>query len=327
MDILNYESYHKSKLLVEQHFHGCYGVDFSTCEADEILNLSGKLIKHGIGGFYPTLVTDSVENIKRQISRIKTAKEKQAGAKGFAEILGIHLEAIFINPEKKGIHDEKLFLKPTVENYKLIEDDFIKIVTLAPELDESGELRKYLISKGVKVQAGHCTGGDLSSCTGVTHTFNAMSGISHRGTSTALSALINDEIYTEVIADGVHLSDDILKLVFKSKPADKVILVSDSLPLTKSDLSEMMFAGEKVFYDGDKATSKEGTIAGSTAVLNEIVKRLACKNPQNFEKYVNMASNNLYQYHNIEFNGCVYWDEAFNIVAVEKDGIVLCKGL
>ena len=197
MDILNYENFHKSKLLVEQHFHGAYGVDFGTCEVDEILLLSKKLLTHGIGGFYPTLVTDSVENIKRQIERIKTAQKKQTDE--MARILGIHLEGIFINPDKKGIHDEKLFLTPCIENYKLVEDELIKIVTLAPELDEDGELRRYLTLKGVKVQAGHCFGGDLSKCSGVTHLFNAMAGINHREKSTALSALIDDKIYTEII--------------------------------------------------------------------------------------------------------------------------------
>lgn len=323
MDILNYEHYHKSNLLVEQHFHGCFGVDFSTCETKDVLVLAKKLLKHGIGGFYPTLVTDSVENIKRQISKIKAAKGKQKA--GMAEILGIHLEGIFINPDKKGIHDEKFFLKPTIENYKLIEDDFIKIVTLAPELDEDGSLRKYLIEKGLKVQAGHCAGADFTDCTGATHLFNAMKGINHREKSTSLSALINDEIFTEIIADGVHLSADIINLVFKSKPEDKILLITDSLPLAKSSLKEMVFAGSKIFYDGKKATSKDGTIAGSTAVLDEIVRRLSLKNPKKFDKYVKMASDNLFKYHNINLNGCVYWDEAFNIVAVEKDGQVLCR--
>lgn len=325
MDLLNYDSYHKSNLLVEQHFHGAFGVDFSVCEAEEILTLAKKILRHGIGGFFPTLVTDSVDNIKRQIERIKTAKSQQSS--DMAEILGIHLEGIFINLEKKGIHDESLFLKPTVENYKLIEDDFIKIVTLAPELDNGGKLQDYLISKGIKVQAGHCTGSDLRKCTGTTHLFNAMTGINHREKSTALSALINDDIYTEVIADGVHLSDDILELIFRAKPEDKIILVSDSLPIAGSDLTEKLFAGEKIFYDGKKATSKEGTLAGSTAFLDEIIRNLASKNPKQLDKYTKMASDNLYEYHGIKLNGNVWWDERFDIVAVEKDGTVLCRNI
>ena len=120
----------KTPLIIEQHFHGAYGVDFNTVDTPEkIVDLACKLYKHGIGGFFPTLVTDSVENIKKQISVIKEA------ALNCDSILGIHLEGIFLNPLKKGIHNSNHFLNLTVENYKLFEDDFIKIVTLAPELD------------------------------------------------------------------------------------------------------------------------------------------------------------------------------------------------
>ena len=312
-----------SDLLIEQHFHGCYGVDFSTCNADEILELSKKLLMHGIGGFFPTLVTDSVENIKRQIEVIKNAKSKQT--EEMAEILGIHLEGIFINPLKKGIHDEKKFLKPTIKNYKLIEDDFIKIVTLAPELDEGGKLQKYLKKKGVKVQAGHCTGGDLKLCDGTTHTFNAMEGISHKKSSTTLTALIDNTLYAEIIADGIHVQQDALDLFFKSKPKNKVILVSDSLPIALSELKEMNFAGSKIYYDGKKATSKDGTLAGSTDILNNIVKKLSLKNPDKFDDYAKMAGTNTAKYHKIKLNGKIWWDGNFNILAVEKDGFVLCK--
>ena len=325
MELLNFENVYKSNLLVEQHFHGAFGVDFSNCKAEEILSLAKKLLQHGIGGFFPTLVTNSVDNIKRQIEQIRIAKEAQTAE--MAAILGIHIEGIFINPNKKGIHNEDLFLKPTLENYKLIEDDLIKIVTLAPELDEEGKLQNYLTLKGVKVQAGHCTSGDLSKCHGVTHLFNAMGSINHREKSTALSALINDNIYTEIIADGIHLSEDIVSLILKSKPQDKIILVSDSLPLAGSDLIEMDFAGEKIYYKNYKATSTNGTLAGSTAFLNEIIAKLATKAPDNFEKYARMASDNLYEYHGIKLNGCVYWDEDFNIIAIEKDQVVLYKNI
>ena len=257
-------------LILEQHIHGAFGVNFNTAKVDEVLNVAEKLYQRGIVAFFPTLVTDSIENIKHQISVIKEASKKNKS------ILGIHLEGIFINPEKKGIHNQKHFLPLTIENYKLIEDDFIKIVTLAPELDEG--LIDYLVSKGIKVQAGHCTSGDLSKVNGVTHTFNAMTGVNHREKSTTLSALINDEIYTEIIADGIHVSDDALKLLFKSKPNNKIILISDALPITHSTMKETTFADSEIFYDGKKATSKDGTIAGSTMLLDEIIERLKSLN-------------------------------------------------
>ena len=183
----------KTRLLVEQHFHGCYGVDFSVANVDEVLDLSKHMFKDGYGYIFPTLVTDSIENIKRQINVIKEAAALQTS--DMAKICGIHMEGIFLNPEKRGIHNPKYFLKPTIENFKKIEDDFIKIITIAPELADI-ELLQYLQSKDIKIQAGHCIGGDLTYCDGTTHTFNGMAGISHRGSSTALSALKNDDIYT-----------------------------------------------------------------------------------------------------------------------------------
>ena len=260
----------KTPLIIEQHLHGAYGVDFNKAGVDDIVVLAQKLRQIGIGGFFPTLVTDSIENTKRQIAIIKEAASKCSG-----------------------------ILPLTVENFRKIEDDFIKIVTLAPELDEG--LIDYLKSKSIKVQAGHCTG--WGNVDGATHTFNAMSGVTHRGVSTALSTLINDDVYAEIIGDGIHVSDDALKLFFKSKPADKVILISDALPITYSDMKETVFADSKIYYDGKSATSIDGTIAGSTKLLPEIIKILGRKglfNPQ--------FITNTYLYHNLEPQGEIEWD-------------------
>ncbi len=293
----------KTPLLIEQHFHGAFGIDFNKCGTDDLLFLADKLLKIGIGGFFPTLVTDSIENTKRQIKIIKEASKICPG------ILGIHLEGIFINPEKKGIHNPEHFLELTKENYQLLEDDFIKIVTLAPELDKG--LIDYLKTQNIKVQAGHCMG--WGNVDGATHTFNAMSPVTHRGTSTALSALVDDNVYTEVIADGIHVSDEALKLLFKSKPVDKVILISDSLPITYSDLKETIFADSKIYYNGKSATSSDGTIAGSTKLLPEIIKILGEKNMFN-PKYIE----NVFNYHNIKPFGEIEWDSDYNIISVRQ---------
>lgn len=294
-------------LIIEQHIHGAFGVDFNKAVVNDILKVADLLLKFGIGGFFPTLVTDSVKNIKRQTKIIKEAALK------CDRILGIHLEGIFINPQKKGIHNSEHFLSLTKENYQLLEDDFIKIVTLSPELDNG--LIGYLKNKGVKVQAGHCTGGNLENVDGVTHTFNAMSGVNHRESSTALSALVNDNLYAEIIADGVHVSDDALKLFFKAKPENKVILISDALPITESNLKETVFADSRIYYDGIKATSANGTIAGSTTLLNNIVKRLG-KIGLMKAQYLK----NPYVYHNLTPQGEIFWDDNWNISGITYKG-------
>lgn len=302
----------KTKLIIEPHIHGAFGIDFNKATVQEVLFVAKKLLTYGVGGFFPTLVTDSVENLKRQISVIKEAKSYLDSP--MAEILGIHLEGNFINKNKKGIHNPEHFLDLTVDNYKLIEDDFIKIITLAPELDVN--LLDYLKPKNIKVQAGHCEGGDLSKCDGVTHIFNAMKGIHHRESSTALSALNNDNIYIEVIADGMHLSDEIINFIFKVKPINKIILISDALPITYSDIKETVFADSTIYYNGEKATSKDGTIAGSTTLVPQIIQRLMKMDLFNMQ-YIN----NVYNYLDINLNGCIEWDEYGNIVSITKDDI------
>ena len=298
----------KTKPLIEQHFHGAFGVDFNTASEDEIIEMSKMLYQKGVGGIFPTLVTDTLENLKKQVAVIKSASKKQNSKS--ARILGVHLEGVFLNPMKKGIHNEKHFLMLTPENYKQLDDEIIKIVTLAPEQDLG--LIDFLRKRGIKVQAGHCISGDLSKCDAVTHLFNAMGEINHRETKTALSALVNDNVYTEIIADGKHLSDEILNLIFRVKPLEKILLISDCLPITASDLKHTIFADEEIFYDGEKATSKSGTLAGSTKLLPEIVKILGQKglfSPQLVQ--------NSYDYHCISTERFVEIDDKYNVSAVQ----------
>ncbi|MBE7712525.1 MAG: hypothetical protein E7Z87_02130 [Cyanobacteria bacterium SIG26] len=298
----------KTKLFIEQHFHGCYGIDFNTATVDEVLELSQRILKEGIGFIFPTLVTDTIDNLKRQIKVIKMASEKQSS--DMAKICGVHLEGVFLNPEKAGIHNSELFLKPSIDNIKLIEDDFIRIVTLAPELADK-DIFTYLKNRDIKIQAGHCLATDLSNCDGTTHTFNAMGCVSHKVSGTATSALLNDNVFSEVIPDGVHVCDDALRLLFKAKQMNKIILVSDCLPCTHSNIKEFNFAGSKIYFDGIKATSADGTLAGSTMLLPDIVKVLAKKDLFNRQHI-----SNSYDYHQIQPNGEIEWDEDFNIVRV-----------
>lgn len=304
----------KTKLIIEPHIHGAFGIDFNKATVQEMLYVSENLLKYGIGGFYPTLVTDSVENLKRQIAVIKDASTLLK--ENTATILGVHLEGNFINEAKKGIHNPEHFLELTAENYKLLEDDFIKIVTLAPELDI--DLIDYLNKTGVKVQAGHCTGGDLSKCSGVTHVFNAMKGITHRERSTALSALNEDNIFIEVIADGTHLSDEMVRFIFKVKPLNKIILISDALPITYSDLKETVFADSVICYDGVKATSKDGTIAGSTTLIPQIIQRLI-----KMDLFTIQFINNTYNYLGLNIEGELQWSDDGEIVLIKKGNNII----
>ena len=304
----------KTAGLVEQHIHGAFGYDFMNCSVDEILEVSKMLLENGVTAFFPTIMTDDLSLIKKRIDIVKQAKQFQN--KEMAQIIGVHLEGPFINPEKSGIHDKKYILPLNIDLYKQIEDDIIKIVTLAPELDTNSEFISYLKSKNVKVSCGHSLAVDLDNVNQVTHLYNAMGTFNHREPSTVVSAL-SSKIFVEIIADSKHISDEVLKLTFKQKEIDEIILISDALPLAHSDKKEVEFAGQKIFNKNGKLVNIDGTFAGSSMLLCDIIKNLVDKHIIKFEDAIKCTSSNLLKYHNISNTLNVYWNDLNKIEKVE----------
>ncbi len=301
--------------LIEQHLHGAFGTDFMKSDLNDILNLTEELSQNGVSSFFPTIMTDNLEVIKERINIIKEAKRKQK--KHSAQIEGIHLEGPFINPQKNGIHEKNYILPLYVELFDAIYDDIIKIVTIAPELDDNYEFQKYLNKKNIKISLGHSTGTDFKYINQVTHLYNAMGAFSQRGESTVVKALVNKEIYTELIADSLHVSDDVLKITFKQRPIEKILLISDALPMAHSNNKEQEFAGQIIYNNRGKLINKDGVIAGSSMLLCDIVKNLADKKLLKFDDIIQCSSANQMAYHNITNNLKVFWDEENNINKVE----------
>lgn len=301
--------------IVEQHIHGAFGYDFMHCSVDDICLVSEMLLENGVTAFFPTVMTDSLEKIKERIEVIKEAKNKQQVKS--AQIVGIHLEGPFINPEKAGIHEKKYILPLQIDLFKELEDEIIKIVTLAPELDNEMAFIKYLKSKNIKISAGHSVATVLSNINQVTHLYNAMGNFTHRGNSTVVSALINDDIYTEIIADSMHVSDDVLKITFKQKPLNKILLISDALPLAHSQKNEQIFAGQKIYNRNGKLVNSEGVFAGSSMLLCDIIKNLADKNILKIEDAIFAASSNQLNYHKLKSNIKIYWNNLHKIEKIE----------
>ncbi len=300
--------------LVEQHIHGAFGCDFMKCEIKELLETANNLAEYGVTAFFPTVMTDDINVIKDRIKIIQEAAKLQKS--NTAQIAGIHLEGPFINPEKSGIHDKKYILPLDINLYKEIEDTFIKIVTIAPELDIKGDFVNYLIKSGVKVSAGHTKTNDLSKVNQVTHLYNAMTNFHHRDKNTVTEALIND-IYTEIIADSMHVSDEVLKLTFKIKPIEKILLISDALPLAHSNKTEQMFAGQNIYNKNGKLVNKDGVFAGSSMFISDMIKNLADKNILKFTDAIKIASANQLNYHKLNNKLKIFWNESNKISKIE----------
>ncbi len=290
----------KSKLniyLIDNHIHGSFGIDFNSADYGEVKFLLTELFKRNIKGICPTLVGDSDENILRQLSLFKKIKDEQLqDCNSEALILGVHLEGTFLSPNKSGIQDKNVFKKPIVENFKKLVGDFediVKIVTIAPE--EDIDLIDYLKEKNIKVQAGHSIGENLKGCLATTHHFNAMPQIHHRNSSITLEGLTRDDIYCEIIPDLIHTSREILKLFFKTKPKEKILLISDSLPSSNYN-KDIIFCGKKINSFGK---DENGTLAGSNKTLDEIVNILFEEEILSREDIIQMGFKNQIEYLNL----------------------------
>lgn len=285
---------------IDNHIHGAYGINFNYANYDEIKSVLKKLYKRNIKGICPTLVGESNFNILRQLSLFKRIKEEQLKEiKDETFIIGAHLEGTFLSPKKNGIQNKRLFKKPTTANFKDLVGDFediVKIVTIAPE--EDLDLINYLNDKKIKTQAGHTIGTTLKNCTGTTHQFNAMNPIHHRNNSVALEALINDNVYCEMIGDLIHCSKEIIKLILKCKSIDKILLISDSLPSSHYS-KNIVFCGKKITKEGK---DDKGTIAGSIETLDTICKKLIKEKVMTVDEIQKAAFLNQIQYLNLKNN-------------------------
>jgi N-acetylglucosamine-6-phosphate deacetylase len=310
--------------LIDQHIHGGYGVDFNTATVEEILHFTANLPEHGVTSILATIMTAPDNVIKKQIGNIKQAVKNQP--ENSTKILGVHLEGPYLSQKYKGIQPEKDISSPNTENFKKIEDEIIKMVSYSPELDENFELTKYFSSKNIIPSAGHtgalqeqikeaCSYGLKQ----ITHTFNAMPALHHRTPGIIGEALTNDDLYTEIIADGVHVHPTVVELVIRAKPDSKIIFISDSLPLTETKTDSVVFGGHEIFKKDDMAVNKEGTMAGSLIFLDSALKKFVSSGMISFSQFMMFTSLNIAENLGIDDLGLVKKGCNADIVIWNKD--------
>ena len=250
--------------LIDIHTHGAMGVD--TLDGENIEKISEYLAQNGVTSYLPTTMTVSMDDIRKVTDIIP----ETAGAK----ILGYHLEGPYISKNKKGAQNEKYIKAPDLEEFKSLKN--IKMVTLAPELLGSME---FIKNCGAVVSLGH-TDCDYETAvkaidTGalcLTHTFNAMPPLNHRSPG-PIGAAIDKNIYVQVISDGLHLHKSIIKMLYKTFGADRMILISDSMRAMGLSDGEYEFGGQPIDVKGGVARTKSGALAGSTTNLLGCVKK------------------------------------------------------
>ncbi len=265
---------------IDTHIHGIGGFGTDDQDSSAILKMSELLPEYGVTSFIPTLYAAKEEKLIKDIRAIVEAMGKENGAK----ILGIHLEGPFISPERLGVQTADAISPVDIPLMKrLWEASEGKIInmTVAPELKGMRELALYCVKKGIVLQAGHTNATYEQMLEGMqvrimhtTHLFNAMSRIHHRNPGAVGAVFIHPEMSCELIADGVHIDPNLIKMLVQFKPADRLVLVTDSLKPTKQDSNVLTANGEEVYLDKCFYRKSDDVIAGSALTMSDGIKNL-----------------------------------------------------
>lgn len=265
---------------IDTHIHGIGGFGADDQSSSSILRMSEILPHYGVTSFIPTLYAAKEDKLVKDIQAITAAMGKESGAK----ILGIHLEGPFISPERLGVQTADAVSPVDVEMMKkLWEAAEGKIInmTVAPELKGMRELALFCIEKGIILQAGHTNATYEQMLEGMqvrimhtTHLFNAMSRIHHRNPGAVGAVFIHPEMSCELIADGVHIDPNLIKMLVQFKPIDKLVLVTDALKPTKQKADILTANGDEVYLDKCFYRKSDGVIAGSALTMIDGVRNL-----------------------------------------------------
>ncbi|MCP2239223.1 N-acetylglucosamine-6-phosphate deacetylase [Thermoanaerobacterium thermosaccharolyticum] len=296
-NVIDADGNYVSPGFIDIHIHGSAGFDTMDGTFDAINAISKSIAKRGTTSFLPTTMTEDKNKIKNAIKNVYENKNRVEGA----EILGIHMEGPFINPKQKGAQDEKFILKPTIDNFFELGGDYIdivKLVTIAPEIDGSLELIKFLKEKGIIVSVGHTdstydevVAGFKAGITHATHVFNAMRGFHHREVGT-LGAIFDLDISAELIADGIHSVFPAIRTLLKLKGKDNTNLITDAMMAANLSDGVYQLGGQDVYVKNGAARLKSGVLAGSTLTLDKAVKNILTNTDLSLYESVALASYN-----------------------------------
>ncbi len=259
---------------IDVHTHGGYGSDFNDGTRESIVNYVTNLPQEGTTTMLGTSATGDEAEYEKAFkvagNYIDNPEPK------VTKMVGIHSEGVFLNKEKNGAHNPKHFKSLTPSEIdKMMKDsnNNLKYITYAIE-NTNVEATKHLVKNHVVPSVGHSMAllADVIlhekvglQCT--THTFNAMTGLDHRQPGIAARAMLSDDLYSEIISDGVHVHPKMIELLYKAKTADRIIVITDSAHPKGMPDGEYEFLGYKIWKKDGKIINENGVLAGSISSM------------------------------------------------------------
>lgn len=283
---------------VDIHIHGYAGKDCMEGE-ESVRHMSREMKKGGVAAFVPTTMSADVEGTRKALSgiqRVMQAQEKEGAA-----VLGAHMEAPFLSANYKGAQEAKYFKAPSVQAYEEMVhgmEDAVCMMTIAPEEEGALDFIAYLTAQGVVACCAHssATAEQVHAAADVglsqiTHLFNAQTPLSHRAPGVPGAGLTDERIAVQVIADGIHLHSDILRLAALCKAdAKTMILITDAMMAAGMPDGMYSLGGQAVVVKEGAARLESGALAGSTLTMARAVKNMITLAHIAPEKVIPMAT-------------------------------------
>jgi N-acetylglucosamine-6-phosphate deacetylase len=264
---------------VDLQINGALGLAFPDVQMGDLNRLQqicDFLWAQGVDEFLPTIVTTSIENIQRSLAVFAAYMAHQQPQT--AQIIGVHLEGPFLNPQKRGAHPQAYllpleldFVTKAISKYT----EVVRAITLAPELDPTDTVIRHLRSLGIIVSLGHSQAdfaqaqiAFASGASMVTHAFNAMPGLHHREPGLLGAALTQPQVRCGFIADGQHVHPSMLQVLLRAgRYSEGLFLVSDALsPLGLPD-GKYPWDDREITVVNGTARLPDGTLSGTTRSL------------------------------------------------------------
>ena len=262
--------------LVDVHFHGCVGEDFSDATPDGLQKIADFELSQGVTYICPTGMTLPEDQLTAICKNTAAHRAKHSGG---AEVVGAHLEGPFLCMAKKGAQNGDYLHDPDAAMLKRLQEaaeGCVRLVTLAPEQPNSMEFIRAAVEMGVTVSVGHTTAdydtaraAFEAGASHATHLFNAMPPLAHRDPGVIGAAFDVPHVQPELICDGVHVHGSAVRAAFRLFGKERMILISDSLRATGMPDGEYPFGGQMIEVHGNRATilGHPETLAGSITSL------------------------------------------------------------
>ncbi len=262
--------------LIDLHVHGAAGCDTMDATPAAIQGMGRCFARHGVTAYLPTTVSSSSKATLAAIENVRETAQPSDGA----QHMGIHLEGPYLGHAYRGAQPAEYLRAADPKEYRpWLNSNVVRLITAAPEVEGVAGLLEAATGAGIEFAVGHSSASYEQACEAaehgmrqVTHVFNGMPALHHRSPGVVGAALDDRRLRCQVIADGIHLHPAVFRLLWRSKGADGIILVTDAMRGAAMPDGDYTLGNQHIRVAAGVARGESGELAGSTLTLDEALR-------------------------------------------------------